>query len=102
MTWPCTLGCLGGKPGQARFLTGRLNESLSYLDPHYVQEEVEKQYLGQQLSRFVCKEYRLMDRQDLDPSLAFCFYLDSLSDLEYLVKSIEAQKVKILAVSAED
>lgn len=29
-------GCLGGKPKQARFLTGRYRKALSYLDPHHV------------------------------------------------------------------
>jgi cysteine protease ATG4 len=36
MSLPVFNGCLGGMPEKARFLTGRHEERISYLDPHYV------------------------------------------------------------------
>jgi len=35
-------GCLGGVPRKARFLTGKCGERISYLDPHHVEETVER------------------------------------------------------------
>jgi hypothetical protein len=65
---------------------------VSYLDPHYVQEEVGRLDLQHRLDRYSCNQYRLMNRFDLDPSLAFCFFLDSIEDLLALAKKIEEGK----------
>lgn len=55
MTWPWTVGCLGGRPKQARFLTGRNADKLSYLDPHYVEKEIDRINLAQEIDKFSCK-----------------------------------------------
>jgi len=56
------LGCLGGIPKKARFLTGKAGDKISYLDPHYVTESVKKYELHKKIDTFNCKDYRLMSR----------------------------------------
>jgi hypothetical protein len=42
MKLPMFIGCLGGIPNKARFLTGIYDDKISYLDPHYVEDKVER------------------------------------------------------------
>lgn len=37
MELPIFMGCIGGVPGKARFLSGKHGSKISYLDPHLVQ-----------------------------------------------------------------
>lgn len=55
-------GCLGGVPRKARFLTGICGDKISYLDPHYVEETVDRIELQKKIDSFYCKDYRLMNR----------------------------------------
>lgn len=43
-----------------------------------------------------------MGMQNLDPSLAFCFYLNSEEELLALGKKVEEKKMPILGVSYEE
>jgi hypothetical protein len=46
MSLPIFNGCLGGLPQKARFLTGRLQDKISYMDPHYVECSVDQLHLA--------------------------------------------------------
>jgi hypothetical protein len=86
-------GCLGGIANKARFITGRCKQKLSYLDPHYVMQTVDRMALQTKLETFSCADYRLMTRQELDPAIAICFYLKSLEDLQSLTVAIDSVNV---------
>ena len=45
MELPIFSGCIGGIPRKARFLTGKNNDKISYLDPHYVEDAVDRIHL---------------------------------------------------------
>lgn len=89
MSLPIFSGCLGGIPEKARFLTGRYEEMISYLDPHYVGDPVHPMTLTHNTSAFQCQEVRYMAREELDPQMALCFFLTGLEDLQMLVEAID-------------
>ena len=82
-------GCLGGTPKKARYLTGRYGEEISYLDPHYVETEVDRMNLKKEMDKFHCKEYLLMAREDLDTDIAICFLIRDFSDLNILLNTLD-------------
>jgi hypothetical protein len=81
-------GCLGGAPGRARYLTGRNGSEVSYLDPHFVETEVNKMNLEKEISKFQCKDYRLMGLGELDNDVAICYLVRNQADLQALKEAI--------------
>ena len=73
MKKPIFIGCMGGVPKKARFLTGCNDSMISYLDPHHVEERVDKMRLQRELDKFMCKDYRLLTKEELDPNMGICF-----------------------------
>ena len=95
MELPIFAGCLGGVPKQARFLTGRVGEELCYLDPHYVLPAVDRINLSQEIDTFRCSDFRLMDQEQMDPSVGVCLHLKSPRDLQVLTHAVERVRKKL-------
>lgn len=76
-----SLGIMGGVPRKALYIVGYSGNQLVYLDPHYVQDYVDKKTLFENMETFFCKDFRTLYRDNIDPSMALAFYLRSLEDL---------------------
>lgn len=74
-----SLGMIGGVPGKGLYFVGSCDDSLIYLDPHLVQTPVNSFNLSRELDSFHCQDLRLINRQKLDPSIAFAFYIKNLT-----------------------
>jgi cysteine protease ATG4 len=77
------VGMIGGKPKRALFFLGHEGrKELIYLDPHYVQNSVNRMNLETEKNTFFCDSYRTVDYKSLDPSLGFGFLIKDINDLE--------------------
>ena len=94
MNHQTSLGVIGGVPKKALYLTGHVDKELVYLDPHYVQEAVNRRNLHANSSIFHCEEFRTLESSQVDPSMGLCFYIKSLNELDSLVKKINHVKEK--------
>ncbi|GAQ83199.1 Cysteine protease required for autophagy [Klebsormidium nitens] len=76
LTFPQSVGIVGGKPGASVYIIGYQEEQVFYLDPHEVQPAVLLQ--GQEekpdTSSYHCSTIRRMPIDSLDNSLALGFY----------------------------
>lgn len=76
------IGLIGGKPKKALFFMGHEDsQQLIYLDPHFVQDSVNRKNLDSHLGTFFCDSYRTIDYKSIDPSLGFGFFIRDIEDL---------------------
>jgi cysteine protease ATG4 len=54
LSLPYSLGIIGGVPGKALYIVGFEGDEIIYLDPHYVQEHVDRCSLKLNLHTFFC------------------------------------------------
>jgi cysteine protease ATG4 len=88
MRWPQCIGVIGGRPNSSFYFVGVGDGELFYLDPHCVQpalsadaDALDAIALGTLTSPNVAS----MPFDELDPSLAVGFYLDSAASLDELI-----------------
>ena len=88
------MGIIGGFPKRALYIVGSEDDEVIYLDPHYVQQSVNKRTFIQNIQTFYCNDYLKTKRLSLDPSMAFGFYIQNLEDIDGLYKRIQNVKKK--------
>eukprot|EP00924_Labyrinthula_sp_SR-Ha-C_P006742 maker-scaffold_29-snap-gene-3.29-mRNA-1 protein AED:0.07 eAED:0.07 QI:82/0.5/0.33/1/0/0/3/0/390 len=91
-----SVGIIGGKPRSSLYFVGE--EKLIYLDPHTVQSTIEVNFSSGQsgaidltendLETYHCKQMRTLSFDDLDPSMAFGFYVDLESRFTNFVSAV--------------
>lgn len=82
-----TLGIIGGRPNQALYFVGCVGNELVYLDPHTVQQATDVDALSKNMdtvddSSYHCEYASRVDLNQVDPSIALCFFCASESDFD--------------------
>ncbi|CAD7699743.1 unnamed protein product [Ostreobium quekettii] len=86
MTWPQSLGIVGGRPSASLYFVGHQEEEVIYLDPHEVQPVASN---PGDASSYQCRVLRHMPIGAIDPSLAIGFYCRTPGEMEDLVDRIQ-------------
>ncbi len=71
LTFPQSVGIVGGRPSASLYFVGHQDANLLYLDPHLPQQAAP---LPGALHTYFCDAVRLMPITSMDPSLAIGFY----------------------------
>eukprot|EP00474_Spongospora_subterranea_P011711 CRZ12169.1 hypothetical protein [Spongospora subterranea] len=79
---PESAGIIGGRPRSSLFIVGCFRRKLIYLDPHYVQESVHDKPLSDHVTTYHCDQFRSIFPSELDPCLAFGFYISNRASLD--------------------
>jgi hypothetical protein len=80
---PECVGMIGGRPGLAYYFVGFIENTLVYLDPHFVQESIHsKAKLKENLGTYSCKKHRIVDMSSIDTSVAFGFLISGYKKLK--------------------
>eukprot|EP01116_Phalansterium_solitarium_P017591 TRINITY_DN4377_c0_g3_i1.p1 TRINITY_DN4377_c0_g3~~TRINITY_DN4377_c0_g3_i1.p1 ORF type:complete len:348 (-),score=88.79 TRINITY_DN4377_c0_g3_i1:71-1114(-) len=79
MSWPQSLGIIGGKPRSAMYFVGCQDDNVFFLDPHTVQPSIQ---MNDHFSTesFHCPAPRKMPLNSLDPSMCIGFYCKDHAD----------------------
>ncbi|WIA30487.1 hypothetical protein OEZ86_000571 [Tetradesmus obliquus] len=86
LTFPQSVGIVGGRPGASLYFLGAQGSAVLYLDPHEVQEVVA---LPEGAASYHCSTPRLMPLTSIDPSLAIGFYCSSAGELDDLSSRLQ-------------
>ncbi|XP_013200686.1 cysteine protease ATG4B [Amyelois transitella] len=91
---PQSIGVIGGKPNQALYLIGCVEDEVIYLDPHTTQRSglVENKITDEQKEMdctYHCKYASRIPILEMDPSVAVCFLCRTKNDFEELCETIE-------------
>ena len=81
---PLCVGIVGGRPNSSLFLIGYQGDSLFYMDPHDVQPAHDPRVGG--MPSYRSTTVRHMPMAQLDPSMAFGFYLAGPADVDALAE----------------
>jgi len=80
---------IGGKPNHALYFIGSVDQELIYLDPHTTQAAIDFETISNAnlIKKFDDSSYHQenalrMRIEQLDPSIALCFYFNSENDFE--------------------
>lgn len=76
------VGILGGRPGEAYYLTGLQDGYLIFLDPHNTQETVKPELIRQNHTTYHESSAKKIHYSKLDPSLGFAFLLKKREDMD--------------------
>eukprot|EP00877_Chromochloris_zofingiensis_P012489 jgi/Chrzof1/7494/Cz02g25290.t1 len=87
LTFPQSVGIVGGRPSASLYFVGFQDSNIMYLDPHEVQEAAE---LPQDLFSFFYHTPRLMPLPSIDPSIAIGFYCSTQDDFKDLCGRLES------------
>lgn len=82
LTYPQTVGIVGGRPGSSLYFIGYQDQQLLYLDPHEAQQVA---LLPGDLLTYSCDVIRLTPLASIDPSLAIGFYCSNVEDVRDLM-----------------
>lgn len=84
LTFPQSLGILGGRPGASTYIVGVQDEEAFYLDPHEVQPvvDVKGDNLEADTSSYHCNILRHVPLDSIDSSLAIGFYCRDKDDFD--------------------
>ena len=105
LRFPSSVGILGGTPNHALYIVGSVDKpesimetnNLICLDPHVVQNVVaDTEPIS--LETYVCKEPKRVNITNLDPSMAFGFYLDENPESIIIFKSLIKNSTKIITM----
>ncbi|KAL3130507.1 hypothetical protein ABBQ38_008324 [Trebouxia sp. C0009 RCD-2024] len=91
LTWPQSIGIVGGRPSSSLYFVGCQDDQVIYLDPHQAQQTQEQ---AGDSSTYWGQTIRMMPLANIDPSLAIAFYcrtLDDGMDLLQRLSQLEAQ-----------
>lgn len=72
--FPQSVGIMGGKPNHSLYFLGYQGNHLLYLDPHTVQNAVEKFSDDSDFDSYNCESLRKIEAEKIDPSMALGFY----------------------------
>ncbi|CAH0726535.1 unnamed protein product, partial [Brenthis ino] len=94
-----SIGVIGGKPNQALYLIGCVEDEVIYLDPHTTQRSglVENKLTDEQKEMdctYHCKFASRIPMLSMDPSVAVCFLCRTRNDFNELCETIENKLMK--------
>eukprot|EP00878_Enallax_costatus_P012442 GHUV01012993.1.p1 GENE.GHUV01012993.1~~GHUV01012993.1.p1 ORF type:complete len:390 (+),score=129.99 GHUV01012993.1:1071-2240(+) len=95
LTFPQSVGIVGGRPGSSLYFLGVQGHAVMYLDPHEAQQ---MPVLPDDVATFHCCAPRLMPLTAIDPSLAIGFYCKGTDELDDLGGRL--QKLMLIAGGA--
>jgi cysteine protease ATG4 len=82
LTFPQSVGVIGGKPRSALYIVGTQGDELLYLDPHFVQPSARSMDdLASQAATYVCSVPLLLPLTQAESSLGVGFMFSSNDDL---------------------
>lgn len=90
LSFPQSVGIVGGRPGSSLYFVGYQDTNILYLDPHEVQPVA---HLPVDLPSYFCSTPRLTPVATIDPSMAIGFYVASrveFDDLRSRLRGLEA------------
>lgn len=82
LAMPQSLGIIGGRPNHALYFIGSVGDELVFLDPHTTQPVVDLLDDISSDESYHCSFSGRMNLNQLDPSIAMCFYCDTEADFE--------------------
>ncbi|XP_037497033.1 cysteine protease ATG4 isoform X2 [Jatropha curcas] len=84
LTFPQSLGIMGGKPGASTYIVGVQDDNAFYLDPHGVQPvvNISRDGIGADTSSYHSDFIRHIPLESIDPSLAIGFYCRDKDDFD--------------------
>ena len=89
LSWPYSIGIIGGKPRHSLYFVGFQEDKLIYLDPHYCQKTIISSDANFSLDTFHCLTPRKVPLLSIDPSCSFGFYIKSRHDFEEFINCTE-------------
>eukprot|EP01089_Gocevia_fonbrunei_P000656 TRINITY_DN10650_c0_g1_i1.p1 TRINITY_DN10650_c0_g1~~TRINITY_DN10650_c0_g1_i1.p1 ORF type:complete len:472 (-),score=45.43 TRINITY_DN10650_c0_g1_i1:186-1601(-) len=104
LTWPQSIGVIGGKPNSSYWFVGWQDNQFFYLDPHVVQGWVNVNEENWGVESYVLEMPQMMAADLIDPSMAVGFYCDgkaSFMDWVDRVKSLKEEYEIVIDVKEE-
>jgi len=90
LSYPESVGMIGGKPGYAYYIVGHVHDKLIYLDPHFVQESVKsRKVLKENLSSYHCQAARYVNYSEIDTSIAMAFMIKDENNFKSFIKNFK-------------
>ncbi|XP_066942763.1 cysteine protease ATG4B isoform X4 [Macrobrachium rosenbergii] len=95
---PQSLGLIGGKPNHASYFVGFMGDEIVYLDPHTTQDSgsVDKKTTEAEVEldkSYHCSFAQRMPLEQLDPSLALCFYCGTEKEYDDLCNRMRQELI---------
>ncbi|XP_056005246.1 cysteine protease ATG4B-like [Ostrea edulis] len=89
LSFPQSVGIIGGKPNHAHWFLGYMGDKLIYLDPHTTQlsEDLDSQDFSDE--SYHCPYPSTMNVMELDPSIALGFYCGTEKEFDDLTQSVQ-------------
>jgi hypothetical protein len=93
LSWPQSLGAVGGRVNESVYFVGHQGDNMVYLDPHYVQPaatlDTDESFVDR-MESFVCHEPKTMSLDSVNPSLALGLLCTSRAELLDLFARVES------------
>lgn len=102
LTFPQSVGIVGGRPGSSLYFVGCQDENVFFLDPHTVQPTTNAADEDFDMESYFCQVLRHMPMSQIDPSLALGFYCRTEGDFESLcthLAALETQSRSVLLLT---
>lgn len=89
LSFPQSVGIIGGKPNHAHWFVGYMSDKLIYLDPHTTQlcEDLDGPNFSDE--SYHCPYPSTMNVMELDPSIALGFYCGTEKEFDDLTQSVQ-------------
>ena len=90
---PHCVGIMGGRPNKALYFVGHEGDNLIFLDPHFVSDAIlAKDYDNFDIESYTWNQAKKLPMQNLDPCLAFGYYIKDENDFELFKKCVKTQQ----------
>ncbi|XP_061171538.1 cysteine protease ATG4B-like [Saccostrea echinata] len=89
LSFPQSVGIIGGKPNHAHWFIGYMGDKLIYLDPHTTQPSEDLDSPNFPDDSYHCPFPSTMNVMDLDPSIALGFYCGTEKEFDDLTQSVQ-------------
>jgi len=80
------IGMLGGYKGRAYYIVGYIDDNLIYIDPHYVQDAINRDEITTKGNTYHCSNLNYLHYKNLDSSITFCFLIKNECDFRHFIK----------------
>lgn len=91
---PQSIGIIGGRPGKSYYIVGHQDNELFYLDPH-ITKGPPPSLIECMINRdFHTNDVLVMNPENLDPSIMFCFLAKNLADLDDLISNLSRLNIQ--------
>ena len=97
LTFPQSLGIVGGRAGSSHYFIGCQENTIMYLDPHTVQSsvyDIEVEVSDEEALTYFCTDVQVMEVGSMSPSLAVAFYCKDRDDFDDLVCKLKELEQK--------